>query len=69
MEMTEKEYQENLKKCKNKAKCRKCGDIVESKHVHDFVACGCGAIFVDGGNQYWRWGGTPEDFERVWEER
>jgi hypothetical protein len=33
----------------NKAQCRKCGDIIESKHRHDFVHCKCGAIFVDGG--------------------
>lgn len=26
---------------KNKAKCRNCGDVVESKHRHDFVSCKC----------------------------
>lgn len=36
----------------NKAKCRKCGDIIESKHVHDYVSCKCGAIAVDGGHYY-----------------
>lgn len=36
----------------NKAKCKKCGDIIESKHVHDYVTCKCGAISVDGGHEY-----------------
>ncbi len=37
---------------KNQAKCLLCGDVVESKHPHDFVACSCGALTVDGGNEY-----------------
>jgi len=37
---------------KNKALCNKCKDIIESKHVHDFVSCKCGAISVDGGRDY-----------------
>jgi hypothetical protein len=40
----------------------KCGDIIVSKHVHDFVGCRCGAIFVDGGMEYLRRGGEEEDF-------
>ena len=40
----------------NKAQCRKCKDIIESKHVHDFVRCKCGAIFTDGGSSYIRRG-------------
>jgi len=38
----------------NKAQCRKCGDIIESKHRHDFRSCKCGAISVDGGKAYLR---------------
>lgn len=38
----------------NKAQCKKCGDIIESKHRHDFVWCKCGAIAVDGGKAYLR---------------
>lgn len=53
---------------KNKAKCLICGDIIESKHVHDFVSCKCGAIAVDGGNQYWKISGNIEAFERIIEE-
>lgn len=47
----------------NKARCRRCGDVIESTSVHDFVQCSCGAIFVDGGLEYARRGGFPEDFE------
>lgn len=39
---------------KNAAKCKKCGDIIESKHTHDFVMCSCGSIAVDGGHDYLR---------------
>jgi hypothetical protein len=39
---------------RNAAKCRKCGDIIESKHRHDFVTCKCGAISLDGGRSYFR---------------
>jgi hypothetical protein len=46
---------------RNSAKCRKCGDEIESKHRHDFVSCKCGAIFTDGGKDYFRRGGNPED--------
>lgn len=52
-------------KLKNKAYCRNCSTFVESKHQHDFVSCKCGAIFVDGGNEYWRAGGSTEYFERI----
>ena len=46
----------------NEAQCMKCGDIIVSKHVHDFAACRCGAIFVDGGMEYLRRGGEEENF-------
>lgn len=36
----------------NKVRCRKCGDIIESKSVHDFVTCKCGTVSVDGGHDY-----------------
>lgn len=58
-----------MKKIKvNKARCKKCGDIIESKFRHDFKQCKCGAIFVDGGKDYCRRGGNPEDFEELSEE-
>ena len=37
---------------RNAARCRLCGDVIESKTVHDFVTCSCGAISVDGGYDY-----------------
>jgi len=39
---------------KNIAKCLLCGDIIESKHRHDFVTCKCGNLSVDGGQDYWK---------------
>ena len=41
----------------SKAQCLDCEDIIESKHRHDFVRCGCGNSFLDGGNSYIRAGG------------
>ena len=34
--------------------CLSCGDTIISKHRHDFVTCTCGAISVDGGQEYLR---------------
>ena len=42
---------------RNSAICLKCNEEIESKHRHDFVSCGCGSIFVDGGRDYLRRGG------------
>lgn len=47
---------------RNAAQCANCGDVVESTHLHDFVPCTCGLIFVDGGLEYLRSGGHFEDF-------
>ena len=41
---------------RNAAECRKCGDVIESTHRHDFKFCKCGEIFVDGGRDYIRRG-------------
>lgn len=37
---------------RNAAQCKQCADLVVSKHRHDYVTCKCGAISVDGGNDY-----------------
>jgi hypothetical protein len=50
---------------RNMARCKKCGDVIESKYRHDFVWCKCKSIFVDGGRDYWRGGGELEHFERI----
>lgn len=47
----------------NKIRCNKCGDIIESKSVHDFVWCSCKACAVDGGHDYLRRVGNLEDWE------
>lgn len=36
----------------NKARCLKCGDVIESMYCHDYVECKCGEIAVDGGRVY-----------------
>ena len=41
---------------RNRCICRDCGDLIESKHRHDFVRCKCGRIFTDGGTAYTRRG-------------
>jgi len=37
---------------RNKAKCLICGEILESKHRHDFRTCKCGNLSIDGGKDY-----------------
>lgn len=38
----------------NKIRCKRCGDIIESKTAHDFKFCKCGVVAVDGGKEYLR---------------
>lgn len=51
---------------RNVAKCLKCGDILMSHHRHDYVTCSCKSIFIDGGNDYMRYGGDMSVFQRIW---
>ena len=51
----------NKKILVNKIQCKKCKDIIESKHVHDFKWCTCKSIAVDGGLEYLRRVGNFED--------
>ena len=39
---------------KNAIQCKLCGEVIESKHRHDYVQCKCGACAVDGGHEYLR---------------
>ncbi|MBQ8907438.1 MAG: hypothetical protein IJY71_02500 [Clostridia bacterium] len=39
---------------RNAIKCKRCGEVIESKDCHDFVQCRCGACAVDGGHDYLR---------------
>ena len=47
---------------KNCIKCLKCGEVIESVTRHDFKGCSCGAVCVDGGKDYLRRCGYPEDY-------
>lgn len=44
-------------------KCKKCGDIIQSKHRHDMVWCKCHSIAIDGGDDYFRWAGNKDNIE------
>ncbi|MCH5325471.1 MAG: hypothetical protein J1E39_09705 [Eubacterium sp.] len=52
---------------RNAIRCKKCGDIIESKSVHDFKTCSCGAVSVDGGHEYLRRCGNLGDIEERYE--
>lgn len=47
----------------NKIRCKKCGDILESKNVHDFKMCSCRSCAVDGWHDYLRRVGEKSDWE------
>lgn len=48
-----------------RAKCKRCGDIVEVTRPREFKSCKCGAISLDYGDPpyYYRVVGNPEDFD------
>lgn len=55
---------EKVKIIRNRIRCKVCGEVIESKSVHDFVVCHCwresggkAGVFVDGGKSYLRRGG------------
>lgn len=48
-----------------KYKCKKCGDIVQSKYSGHYCACKCGAIAVDQTEYYGRFIGDPDNIEEV----
>lgn len=48
---------------KNAIRCKICGDVIESKSVHDFKFCSCGACAVDGGREYLRRVGDLDKWE------
>lgn len=49
----------------NKIKCKKCGDIIESKSPNDYKKCSCGAVAVDGGIDYLKRIGNEKDYEEL----
>lgn len=46
-------------------RCRKCGNILQSKYRHDFQMCKCGSCYIDGGNDYCRVGGEKEKIKSL----
>lgn len=53
----------------NKGKCTKCGDVIESKHRHDYVTCSCGSLSVDGGTDYLKRSGDIGGYMELSESR
>ena len=49
----------------NAIRCKKCNEVIESTHRHDFKFCKCGAVAVDGGRDYLKRSGYPEDWEEL----
>nr|DAG66879.1 MAG TPA: protein of unknown function DUF1922 [Caudoviricetes sp.] len=54
-----------MKIVRNMIRCKKCRDVIESCTVHDFKFCSCGSCAVDGGHEYLRRCGNPEDWEEL----
>ena len=54
----------------NKIRCKRCGDVIESRHTHDFVWCSCGSCAVDGGTSYIKrtWDGGLGNQDNAYEE-
>jgi len=44
-------------------KCKKCGDIIYSRAVHDYHSCTCGSVSIDGGFEYQKISGELAYFE------
>lgn len=47
----------------NAIKCNKCNNTIYSRATHDFHWCPCGSCAVDGGFDYFKITGNPNDFE------
>lgn len=65
-----------IKIIRNAIRCKCCGEILDSKYVHDFVPCKCfkesgGAkgCAADGGLEYCKRVGNPTDWEELSETR
>ena len=42
----------NSKIIRNAARCRLCGDVIESKKLYENQTCRCGEISISGGLNY-----------------
>lgn len=45
-----------------KATCLLCGDVIQSLYRHDFKRCSCENIFIDGGEDYFRFGHNSDQY-------
>ncbi len=61
---------------RNAIRCKTCGEVIESKHVHDWVCCTCWkesngkrGCFIDGGHEYCRVGGDINKIDILSETR
>ena len=52
----------------NKIRCKFCGDIIQSRSVHDFRQCTCHKCFTDGGLEYVRRGFDGDDPQKIFED-
>lgn len=49
-------------------RCKNCGDEIFSYHRHDFKRCNCGSVAIDGGDDYTKVNGNPENIEVIYKE-
>ncbi len=53
----------------SKIKCLACGAVLESKHINDFVGCGCrNHTFITGGDKEFRYGGLNSNKIKILED-
>lgn len=50
---------------RNRIRCKRCNDVIESFYTHDFKWCKCHLVAVDGGHEYMRRCGNKEDMEEL----
>ncbi|MGL5647032.1 MAG: DUF7695 domain-containing protein [Clostridium sp.] len=48
-----------------KIKCKKCGDVIQSKYYGDFCSCSCGSVAIDQTEYYVKISGDKDDIEEV----
>lgn len=59
---TKRKYEEEAKLKVTAAECLHCHDIIFSRALYDFRSCTCGRTSIDGGLNYTKVGGAPEEF-------
>lgn len=59
----------NEETMKQGIKCKKCGDELFSYHRHDFKWCSCKSVAIDGGNDYIKIVGNPDNMETIYEKQ